>query len=54
MIAFDAQTSGGLLMSVPGIKAESVIKDLKSAGFTDASAVGEVVGRKEKYLYLTC
>ncbi len=52
MIAFDAQTSGGLLMSVPASKAESVLKDIKSAGFNDASAVGEVVGRKEKYLYL--
>ena len=32
MIAFDAQTSGGLLMSVPSGEADLIIKELHMAG----------------------
>ena len=52
MIAFDAQTSGGLLMSVAAGKVSSVLDDLHSAGLNSSSVIGEVTGYHEKYLYL--
>jgi selenide, water dikinase len=52
MIAFDAQTSGGLLMSVPHDIAEAVLADLKSAGLTSSAIIGEVTFLNGKYLNL--
>jgi selenide, water dikinase len=52
MIAFDAQTSGGLLMCVPSESVEAVIKDLHSAGLTSSAVIGEVSSLREKNLYL--
>ena len=52
MIAFDAQTSGGLLMSVSPEKANSVIVDLHLAGLTSSAIIGEVSGKQDKYIYL--
>jgi selenide,water dikinase len=52
MAAFDAQTSGGLLMSVPAGKTEQVINDLHENGLVSASVIGCVTGREDKYLYL--
>lgn len=52
MIAFDAQTSGGLLMSVPAGKAESVLIQLHSAGLNSSSIIGEVTEKADKDLYL--
>ncbi len=52
MIAFDAQTSGGLLMCVEPGKAESVMKDLHSAGLTDSAIIGEVEEKQDNFLYL--
>lgn len=40
---FDPQTSGGLLISVAGTVAESLLKRLREAGVKDAAIVGEVV-----------
>ncbi len=52
MIAFDAQTSGGLLMSVaPGISG-TVLQELHSAGLTSAAIIGEVTVLSDKYIYL--
>ncbi len=52
MIAFDAQTSGGLLMSVaPGISG-TVLQELHSAGLTSAAIIGEVTAPGDKYIYL--
>ena len=42
-ILCDAVTSGGLLISVPGEKAESLLDDLLKAG-TEAAIIGEVTG----------
>jgi selenide,water dikinase len=53
MIAFDAQTSGGLLISIRAEKAEELLTELKSAGLIRSSIIGTVIGRKEKLLYLT-
>ena len=38
----DAQTSGGLLISVPGERAETLLAAL-AAGGVDAAAIGEVL-----------
>jgi selenide,water dikinase len=53
MIAFDAQTSGGLLISVAGDRAGEMIEELWSAGLHQSAIVGKVTTRKEKLLYLT-
>jgi len=52
MIAFDAQTSGGLMMSVSSNIVESVLLDLNSAGLTSAAIIGEVTELREKYISL--
>jgi selenide,water dikinase len=43
LILFDAQTSGGLLISVPGPQAPVLIERLHHRGLKDAAIVGEVV-----------
>jgi len=52
MIAFDAQTSGGLLMSVPSGETDLILKDLHLAGLPSAEIIGSVTGKKGKYLNL--
>jgi hydrogenase maturation factor len=42
MLLFDAQTSGGLLLSVPAEKCEDLIAYLTGAG-EDARRIGEAV-----------
>jgi selenide,water dikinase len=53
MTAFDAQTSGGLLMSVSADDTEKVLYELKEAGLTDSSIIGNVRESGEKLLYLS-
>lgn len=43
-ILFDAQTSGGLLISVASSKADRLLERLLQAGVKDATLIGEVVG----------
>jgi selenide,water dikinase len=52
MIAFDAQTSGGLLMSVPAPVAGEVIGDLHGTGLLSAAVIGGVYESGKKLLYL--
>ncbi len=52
MLAFDAQTSGGLLMSVPEEKTEALLSDLHYAGLESATVVGEVLAMQERHLHL--
>ncbi len=52
MVAFDAQTSGGLLMSVPSALAEKVLSDLHSAGLSSSAIIGTVSEKGEKNMYL--
>jgi len=52
MVAFDAQTSGGLLMCVPSYKVESILSDLKLAGLSSSSVIGQVIEKKDKHLFL--
>jgi selenide,water dikinase len=41
-ILYDAQTSGGLLISVDGEKAQGLVERLHSKGVRQAAMVGEV------------
>jgi selenide,water dikinase len=43
-ILFDPQTSGGLLVSVPGKEAEVLLQNLYRHGVRDAAIIGEVIG----------
>lgn len=52
MIAFDAQTSGGLFISVSQSSAESLLKELKSTGLLRAAKIGYVSEYKGKSLFL--
>ena len=52
MIAFDAQTSGGLLMSVSPEIVEAILADLHATGLTSAALIGEVTDFHGKYISL--
>lgn len=53
MIAFDAQTSGGLMISVQTAKAGEMLAELKAVGLSGSAIIGSVSVRKDKLLYLT-
>jgi selenide,water dikinase len=53
MAAFDAQTSGGLLMSVAPEKTDAVLADLHKAGLESACIIGSVNEKEERYLHLS-
>ncbi len=50
-ILCDAQTSGGLLISISRDKAEPFMNELKEQGITP-SLIGEVVPKRDKYIYV--
>lgn len=52
MIAFDAQTSGGLLMSVAAEKAGALLADLHAARHPEASIIGRVLPKEDKPLII--
>lgn len=43
LILFDAQTSGGLLISLPPAHGETLVKKMHGAGIDDAAIIGHVV-----------
>jgi selenide,water dikinase len=43
LILFDAQTSGGLFISVPDAAAEPLVEKMRQQGIADAAIIGEVV-----------
>jgi selenide,water dikinase len=47
---YDAQTSGGLMISVPREKAEELIKACKSKGTLTAVVIGEVTAKQDAWL----
>ena len=49
---YDAQTSGGLLISVAADKADELVRVLRSMGALAAAIIGEVVNRREKALWV--
>lgn len=46
--AFDAQTSGGLLISLPAERAEELVRQLQAGGVPDACVVGRVQPPQDK------
>jgi len=52
MIAFDAQTSGGLLFSAPSEKVENILDDLKKSGLTESRVIGSAIEFEGKFIYL--
>lgn len=52
MIAFDAQTSGGLLISVPEAKAELLLTELIEKGYPRSAIIGNVTARGKTFLNL--
>ena len=52
MIAFDAQTSGGLLFCSAPDKADRILADLQEAGMPDAKIIGHVSDLGKKLIYL--
>lgn len=51
LILADPQTSGGLLMAIPGEKAEAIIEALLAAGVAGAK-IGEIIESKEPLIYV--
>ncbi len=49
-VAFDPQTSGGLLMAVPESEAGACVQALKNAGISAAAVIGEVVAHTERWV----
>jgi selenide,water dikinase len=47
-ILFDPQTSGGLLIAVPGENAEKMVKRLKERGIDEATIIGKVVNEPKE------
>ncbi len=52
MISCDAQTSGGLFMSVCREASDEILNVLRESGLAEASIIGSVSENSEKYLYL--
>jgi selenide,water dikinase len=52
MLAFDAQTSGGLLFAAPSEKVENILEDLKNAGLSESREIGLAIPFEGKFLYL--
>lgn len=53
-ILYDPQTSGGLLISLPGDQAEGLVSVLKREGEIFVSIIGEVVAGPEGKIRITC
>jgi selenide,water dikinase len=52
MLAFDPQTSGGLLFSAPPEKVKNILEDLKSAGLSESNVVGSAIEFEGKFIYM--
>jgi selenide,water dikinase len=52
MMVFDAQTSGGLFMSVPEKDAANIRNELIQAGYPQTCIVGKVIPQKNKAVYI--
>ena len=53
LILFDAQTSGGLLISVPEPQAPTLLERLHQEGIKDAAIIGEVVAHPKGKITIT-
>lgn len=52
MLVLDAQTSGGLLISIKAKDADDLVRELKNSGYPCSSIIGEVVAQKDKPVYI--
>jgi selenide,water dikinase len=52
MIAFDAQTSGGLLFASSQDKVSNILEDLNTAGLLNSKVIGSVTEYQGKYIYM--
>lgn len=52
IILADAQTSGGLLISVPREHAEKLVNELTAKGVHDASVIGEVINKNKGRIFV--
>jgi hydrogenase maturation factor len=50
---FDAQTSGGLLISVDPVRADELIGLCQDSGAEHAAVIGSVADRSDKFLVFT-
>lgn len=51
-IAFDPQTSGGLLLAIPEKRSQSLVRALRARGLEVATVVGHAVPAREAWVYL--
>jgi selenide,water dikinase len=51
-VFFDAQTSGGMLISVPAERAEALVENVRKQGGSFACVIGEVRERGQKALII--
>jgi selenide,water dikinase len=51
-VLYDPQTSGGLLLAIPGKKAELLLKKLKAHGIKKAATIGKVISKSEGRIIL--
>jgi len=49
---YDAQTSGGMLISVPAERAEALVENVRKRGAASACLIGEVVSKQEAAIIL--
>jgi selenide, water dikinase len=52
MLVADAQTSGGMLICTPAEKAVQLLSDLRDAGYPFTAAIGEVIEKKDKSVFV--
>jgi selenide, water dikinase len=52
-ISFDPQTSGGLLISIPGAQADALLLSLKDNDVSHAAIIGEVTETSERITMLS-
>jgi selenide,water dikinase len=52
-VAFDPQTSGGLLLALPAKAAEKLTRALRTDGIEAATIVGRATARRDAWVYLT-
>ncbi len=51
-VVYDAQTSGGLLISIPAERASALVDGLLKNGALCAAVVGEIIPRRDKALWI--
>lgn len=52
MLAFDAQTSGGLLFAAPEEKVNDILKDLINSGLSDSKVIGRISVTGENFIQI--